>query len=50
MPHDKIGRSESTEEYLEALLKLARSDGGITVGGLAEELGVVPSSAAINRT
>lgn len=46
MPHDKNRRSESTEEYLEALFKLARSDGGITVGRLAEELHVAPSSAS----
>jgi DtxR family Mn-dependent transcriptional regulator len=46
MPHDKSGRSESTEEYLEALFKLSRSDGGITVGRLAEELHVAPSSVS----
>jgi DtxR family transcriptional regulator, Mn-dependent transcriptional regulator len=39
-------RSESIEEYLEAMFKLALSPGGITVGRLAAELGVAPSSVS----
>jgi DtxR family Mn-dependent transcriptional regulator len=39
-------RSESIEEYLEAMFKLALSAGGITVGRLAAELGVAPSSVS----
>lgn len=46
MPHATRRRSESTEEYLEALFKLSRSDDGITVGRLADELRVAPSSAS----
>jgi len=40
------GRSQSTEEYLEALFKLGRTDEGISVGRLASELEVAPSSVS----
>jgi DtxR family Mn-dependent transcriptional regulator len=46
MAHDGKLRSQSTEEYLEALFKLAHADGGITVGRLATDLHVAPSSAS----
>jgi DtxR family Mn-dependent transcriptional regulator len=39
-------RSQSTEEYLEAVFKLERSPDGATVGRLAGELGVAPSSVS----
>jgi DtxR family transcriptional regulator, Mn-dependent transcriptional regulator len=39
-------RSESIEEYLEAMFKLSLSPGGITVGRLAAELSVAPSSVS----
>lgn len=39
-------RSESIEEYLEAMFKLALSPAGITVSRLAAELGVAPSSVS----
>ncbi len=39
-------RSEASEEYLEALFKLSRTKDGITVGRVAEALGVTPSSAS----
>lgn len=41
-----VRRSESTEEYLEAMFKLSRTPEGITVGRLASELGVAPSSVS----
>ena len=37
---------ESTEEYLEAIFKLAGTGKGTTVGRVAEELGVTPASAS----
>lgn len=40
------GRSESSEEYLEALFKLSHASEGVTVGRLAGELGVAPSSVS----
>jgi len=40
------GRSESVEEYLEVMFKLSRAVGGITVGRLATELHVAPSSVS----
>jgi DtxR family Mn-dependent transcriptional regulator len=40
------GRSESVEEYLESMFKLSRAPGGITVGRLAAELHVAPSSVS----
>jgi DtxR family transcriptional regulator, Mn-dependent transcriptional regulator len=43
--HEGKQRSQSTEEYLEALFKLEHG-GGITVGRLAAELGLAPSSAS----
>jgi DtxR family transcriptional regulator, Mn-dependent transcriptional regulator len=43
--HEK-GRSQSTEEYLESLFKLAHSESGIAVGRLAADLHVAPSSAS----
>lgn len=46
MAHDARQRSQSTEEYLEALYKLGHNEGGITVGRLAAELKVAPSSAS----
>jgi DtxR family Mn-dependent transcriptional regulator len=46
VPHSRTQRSQSTEEYLESLFKLSRSDGGITVGRLAADLHVAPSSAS----
>ena len=39
-------RSQSIEEYLEAMFKLSLSPSGITVGRLATELGVAPSSVS----
>jgi DtxR family Mn-dependent transcriptional regulator len=39
-------RSQSTEEYLEAIFKLERAADGATVGRLAGELGVAPSSVS----
>jgi len=44
--HDGQVRSQSTEEYLEALFKLALTDEGISVGRLASELQVAPSSVS----
>jgi DtxR family Mn-dependent transcriptional regulator len=38
--------SESKEEYLEAIFKLAGTDAGATVTGVAQELGVAPASAS----
>ena len=38
--------SESREEYLEAIFKLAGTEAGITVTGVARELGVTPASAS----
>jgi DtxR family Mn-dependent transcriptional regulator len=38
--------SESKEEYLEAIFKLAGTDTGATVTGVAQELGVAPASAS----
>ena len=46
MTHEGHGRSQSTEEYLEALFKLARTDEGVSVGRLATELKVAPSSVS----
>jgi DtxR family Mn-dependent transcriptional regulator len=39
-------RSQSTEEYLEAIFKLERTPAGATVGRLASELGVAPPSVS----
>ena len=39
-------RSETIEEYLEAMFKLSLSPRGIAVGRLAAELGVAPSSVS----
>jgi DtxR family Mn-dependent transcriptional regulator len=39
-------RSQSTEEYLEAIFKLERTPAGATVGRLAGELGVAPPSVS----
>jgi len=39
-------RSQSTEEYLEAMFKLQRSDAPVSVKRLAEELGVAPPSVS----
>jgi DtxR family Mn-dependent transcriptional regulator len=41
-----MGRSESREEYLEAIFKLTGTDAGITVTRVALELGVAPPSAS----
>ena len=41
-----IGGSESREEYLEAIFKLAETKAGVTVGRLAQELGVSPASVS----
>lgn len=38
--------SESREEYLEAIFKLAGTDAGVTVTKVARELGVTPASAS----
>ena len=46
MTRDGHGRSQSTEEYLEALFKLALTEEGISVGRLASELQVAPSSVS----
>jgi DtxR family Mn-dependent transcriptional regulator len=37
---------ESTEEYLEAVYRLAREGPGVTTSGLAAELGVAPASVS----
>ena len=39
-------RTQSTEEYLEAMFKLQRGDAPVTVKRLAEELGVAPPSVS----
>ena len=39
-------RTQSTEEYLEAIFKLQRGDESVTVKRLADELGVSPPSAS----
>jgi DtxR family Mn-dependent transcriptional regulator len=41
-----VGRSESREEYLEAIFKLAGTKAGVTVTRLAQELGVSPASVS----
>ncbi len=38
--------TESREEYLEAIFKLATTDGGATITRIARELGVKPASAS----
>lgn len=39
-------RTESTEEYLEAIFRLQRRDRAVTIKALADELGVSPPSAS----
>ena len=41
-----MGGSESREEYLEAIFRLAGTEAGVTVTRLAQELGVSPASVS----